>query len=43
MAMTFLAHAQYDLHVPNISIANLNLDDLTVAVLTPPTNVDPHE
>ena len=34
MAMTFTAHAQYDSHVPNISIANLDFDDLTVAALT---------
>ena len=32
MAMTFVAHAQYDSHVSNImSIANLDFDDLTVA------------
>ena len=41
MAMTFVAHAQYVSHVPNIiiSIANLDFDDLTVAALAPP-NID---
>ena len=41
MVMIFVAHAQYDLHVPNIyRIAKLGFDDLTVAVLAafvPPT------
>ena len=40
MAMTFVAHAQYELHVPyNYSLianSNLDFDDLTVAVLAPP-------
>ena len=38
MAMTFVVHAQNDLHVPNIllSIANLDFDDLTVAAFAPP-------
>ena len=34
MVMTFVAHAQYDLHAPNKIIANLDFDDLTVAVFT---------
>ena len=34
MAITFVAHAQYDSHVLNIiSITNLKFDDLTVAAL----------
>ena len=36
MAMTFVAHAQYDLHVPKHIITNLDFDDLTVAALAPP-------
>ena len=35
MAMIFVIHAQYELHVPNI-IMNLNFDGLTVAALAPP-------
>ena len=37
MAVTFVVRAQYDSHVPNIPIANLDFDDLTVAALAPPT------
>ena len=40
MVMTFVAHAQYDLHVPNISNANFDFDDLTVAALAPPNTCD---
>ena len=35
MAMTFVAHAQYDSHL-YLSSANLDFDDLTVAALALP-------